>query len=185
MKFDRMVPMNKNRLLMLGLATVTIVGSLVTQLPSSQAVTATTNFACDKFEGKPATVARTKKGNVPIVVWNSEDFSESGFPPQVRCQQVSARFQTLYRRGQLKYITAGTLNKLPVICGTKQMGTTCNKQNLLYTLKPNADPQLVIKRLMMIRNRATSRGIEESAATPTDNLNHTNSIELNWLEDGE
>ncbi len=184
MKFDRVAPVNKHQILTLGLATVTIAGGMVAQIPSIQAVTATMNFACDKFEGKPATVARTKKGNVPIVVWHSEDFSEAGFTPQVRCQQVSARFQTLYRNGQLKYITAGTLNKLPVICGTKQMSTTCNRQNLLYTLKPNADPQLVIKRLMMVRNRATSRGIEESASIPTASKDN-NSIELNWLEEAE
>ena len=178
MKFDRV-----NQFLMLGLATVTMVGSMAIQVPSSQALTAATSFVCDSFEGRPATVAKTKNGTVPIVIWHSEGFSESGFTPQVRCKQVSARFQTLYRTGQLKYITAGTLNHLPVICATKKLNNPCSKQNLLYTLKRDADPQLVIKKLMMVRNRATSRGIEESAAIPANSS--TNSIEVDWLEEGE
>ncbi len=181
MKFLRVISDRSNQWLMLGLATVAMVGEGTLFMPSSQALTAATSFVCGKAEGKPATVARTKKGDVPIVIWSSEGFSEAGFTPQVRCQQVSARFQTMYRSGQLKYITAGTLNNLPVICATKQQNTTCDRQNLLYTLKANADPQLVIKKLMMVRNRATSRGLEESAALPT--ATSAKSIELNWLED--
>ena len=182
MKFLRVAFGQQHRLLMLCLATVTMVGESTLLMPSSQAVkTATTNFICGKFEGKPATVARTKKGDIPIVIWSSEGFSGSGFTPQVRCQQVSVRFQLMYRSGQLKYITAGTVNNLPVICATKQISSSCNQQNLLYTLKPNSDPQQVIKRLTMIRNRATSRGLEESGAFQPDNM--SNSIEVGWLEE--
>jgi hypothetical protein len=168
---------------MLCVATAIAIGETTLLMPSSHAVTAATNFACSKFEGKPATVARTKKGEIPIVIWSSERFSDSGFTPQVRCQQVSARFQTLYRSGMLKYITAGTLNNLPAICATKQQSGSCSSQNLLYTLKPNSDPQLVIKKLMMVRNRATSRGLEESASLPT--TTSAQSIDLNWLEEDD
>jgi hypothetical protein len=182
MKFLRVAFGQKHRLLMLCLATTTMVGENVVRVPSSQAVkSATTNFTCSKFEGKPATVARTKKGEIPIVIWSSEGFSQSGFTPQVRCQKVSARFQMMYRSGQLKYITAGTVNNLPVICATKEIGNSCSQQNFLYTLKPNADPQQVIKRLTMIRNRATSRGLEESASFQSDSS--SNSIAVTWLEE--
>lgn len=174
----------QHRLLMLCLAAATMVGENVMLMPASQAVkTATTNFTCSKFEGKPATVARTKKGDVPIVIWSSEGFSQSGFTPQVRCQKVSARFQMMYRSGQLKYITAGTVNNLPVICATKQIDSSCDRQNFLYTLKPDSDPQQVIKRLTMIRNRASSRGLEESASSQPDNS--SNSIAVTWLEEEE
>jgi hypothetical protein len=172
----------QHRLLMLCLAAATMVGENVMLMPASQAVeTATTNFTCSKFEGKPATVARTKKGDIPIVIWSSEGFSQSGFTPQVRCQQVSARFQMMYRSGQLKYITAGNVNNLPVICATKQIDSSCDRQNFLYTLKSDADPQQVIKRLTMIRNRASSRGLEESASSQPDNS--SNSIAVTWLEE--
>jgi Circadian oscillating protein COP23 len=181
MKIWQVASFSTHKTLSLGLATLTVVSGSILAAPSSQALTATTSFVCGQSNGKPATVARTKKGDVPIVVWSSEALSGSGFTPQVRCQQVSARFQSLYRNGQLKYITAGTMNKLPVVCATKQVASTCNQQNLLYTLKPNADPQQVIKRLMAIRNRATSRIVEESAATPTNTP--TNSIDLDWLSE--
>jgi Circadian oscillating protein COP23 len=168
------------QLLMLCLATTAMIGESAFFSSPSQAVTAATSFVCGKSEGKPATVARTKKGDVPIVVWSSEGFSKSGFTPQVRCQQVSARFQSLYRSGQLKYITAGEINKVPVLCATKEQTGKCTQQNLLYTLKAGANPQTVIKNLMNVRNRATNRGLEESAGKED-----SSSIEVNWLEGEE
>lgn len=164
-----------------GLASVLVLASSLSFTPSSQAVTATTSFVCGKTNGKPATVARTKKGDVPIVVWSSEEMSSSGYTPQIRCQQVSARFQSLYKSGQLKYITAGTLNQKPVVCATKQQNSPCTNQNLLYTLKANSDPQQVIQRLTAIRNRSTSRGLEESASMSSSTASG-NSIEVDWLE---
>jgi hypothetical protein len=94
------------KLLTLGLATI---GILVWNggLPqSSGGVTATSKFVCGTADGKPATIAKTKKGDVPIVVWHSAVFSDSGFTPEVRCRQVSKRFQTLYRNGQLQHFPA-------------------------------------------------------------------------------
>lgn len=181
MKFLQTTAFSTHQLLMLSLATITAIGSNLGLMPSSQAITATTSFICGKSDGKPATVARTRKGDVPIVIWSSEGFSEAGFTPQVRCQQVSARFQSLYRSGQLKYITAGTLNQQPVVCATKKVNSSCSSQNLLYTLKPNADPQQVIRKLTAIRNRSSSKGLEESSPrlVPTD----SNSVELDWLDE--
>lgn len=181
MKLLQVANFSAHRFLMLSLVTIAAVSSSSLFAPSSQALTATTNFVCAKSDGKPATVARTKKGDVTLVIWSSEGFSEAGFTPQVRCQQVSARFQSMYRSGQLKFISAGTLNKIPVICATTQVSSTCNQQNLLYTLKPESDPQLVIKRLMAIRNRATSKGVLELAISSTSTA--ANSIDLSWLED--
>jgi hypothetical protein len=158
-----------HRIATLSLAAIAALSSSITLVPASHAL--------------PATVARTKKGDVPIVVWSSEEFSSSGFNPQTRCQQVSARFQSLYRSGQLKYITAGTINKLPVVCATKQLKGACDRQNLLYTLKPNSDASLAIKKLTAIRNRATSIVIEESGKPPSTNDAQATSIDLDWLEE--
>lgn len=180
MKFLQLDTCVSSRHLGLGLASVIVLASAVSLAPSSHAVTATISFACGKANGKPATVARTKKGDVPLVVWSSEGFSDSGFTPQVRCQQVSARFQSLYKSGQLKYITAGKIDRMPVVCATKKQNSTCNSQNLLYTLKPNSDPQLIIQRLTAIRNRSTSQGLEESAGLPSETT--SNSVDLDWLE---
>ncbi len=171
-----------NRLANLTLAAIAVVSSNIAFVPASQA-TATTSFVCGTSNGKPATIAKTKKGDITIVVWSSEDFSGSGFNPQTRCQQVSARFQSMYRSGQLKYITAGTVNNMPVVCATKQLKGVCNPQNQLYTLKPNADPKLTISKLMAIRNRATSSIIEESGKLPSTSEAQNTSIDIDWLEE--
>jgi hypothetical protein len=176
MKFLPVMSDRSTQFLMLCLATAAMVGENTLLSLPSQAVTATTSFVCGKVNGTPATVARTKTGDVPIVIWRSEEWSKSGFTPQVRCQQVSARFQSLYRSGRLKYITAGSIGKTPVICATIEKTGACTQQNLLYTLKPGANPQLVISKLMQVRNRATSVGTEESAEQP-------NSFDVNWFED--
>ena len=50
-------------------------------------------FFCGMSEGKPATIVRTARGNVPLIVWSNEAFSASGWTPKRRCEDVSARFQ--------------------------------------------------------------------------------------------
>jgi Circadian oscillating protein COP23 len=178
MKILPITPISLRQILAMGVSTLAIISSnLLLSVPASQALTATTSFVCGKSEGKPATIARTKRGDFPIIFWSSEAMSDAGFTPQVRCQQVSARFQSLYRSGRLKAVTTGKLNNQLVVCATNK-ASLCNAQNLLFTLKSNSDPQQVIKRLNAIRNRASSRGIEESAATPS-----SNSIDLDWLND--
>ena len=178
MKFTNAVYYKTRQLTILCLATGTMTGQAIFSIAPSQAVTATTNFVCGKLQGIPATVAKTKKGDVPIIIWKSGELNKSGYNPEVRCQQVSARFQTLYRSGQLKYLTAGKLNNLPVICATIDKISNCTNTNLLYTLKPNESAPLVIKKLQSIRNQATNRGVDESGSITSDR-----SVNLDWLED--
>jgi hypothetical protein len=139
-------------------------------------------FACAQTSGKYATVAKTKKGEVPIIAWESDDYSGSGFTPQVRCKKVSDRFQSLYTSGQLKYITIGKIKNLAVVCGTTSAKATCTPKNVLYTLKPTADPQKVLSQLRNLRNRATRSAVEESASRPGEE-EQANSIDTEWLED--
>ncbi len=162
---------------MLSLATVTMTGQSILLMPPSHAVTATTNFVCGKSQGIHATLAQTKKGDVPIILWKSEKLSKSGYNPKLRCQQVSARFQTLYRSGQLKYLTVGTLNDLPVICATANNSSTCGQENLLYTLRKEENAESVIKNLQNIRNRANNKPADEHGSIESDR-----SVKLDWLE---
>ncbi len=172
--------MKLSRLSMPILVSISIAGMNITA--ANQAVAVETSFVCGTYENKPATIAKTARGDVPIVVWSSAEFSESGFTPTVRCKQVSARFQSFYRSGQLKYITIGTINKLPALCATKQLGNTCNSQNLLYTLKPTSNPQQVIKKLMMLQNQSTAPVVVESFTPREIDQADPNSIDLKWLE---
>ncbi len=132
------------------LSILSIVSTNIPLVSSRQGNTPPAKFVCGIYNGEFATIAKTKNGDVPIVIWNSERFSNAGFTPQIRCKQVSTRFETLYRSGQLKHITAGTVNKMPAICATKQTSGKCTPRNLLYTLKSTEDPY---SRVMMLRNR--------------------------------
>ena len=92
-------------------------------------------ISCMNADGVPSTVVQTKTGKqVPIIYWKSQTFSGSGWTPERRCQEVSARFQSYHSSGTLKYITTGRMNGLPVICVARTDGGAC--AGLLYTLKP-------------------------------------------------
>jgi hypothetical protein len=63
---------------------------------------------------------------------------------------VSERFQKAYTQGSLNYITAGTVNKLPVICATATK-SPCDNNNILFTLEPKDDPNKVLQQLFDVR----------------------------------
>jgi Circadian oscillating protein COP23 len=101
----------------------------------------------------PTTFAQTKRGNVPVIRWQSTFFSSSNlYTPQKRCEEVSRRFQKYYSEGTLAYLTAGQMNAQNVICVSEEYGGPC--QGLLLTLEPKDNPQTVLKDLLSARNRA-------------------------------
>jgi Circadian oscillating protein COP23 len=101
----------------------------------------------------PTTFAYTKRGNVPVIRWESTFFSSSNvYTPQKRCEEVSRRFQKYYSEGTLAYLTAGQMNAQNVICVSDEYGGPC--QGLLLTLEPKDNPQAVLKDLLNARNRA-------------------------------
>jgi hypothetical protein len=169
------------KLLTLAIATFGILAAQGISPQTSEAETAAQKFACSFADGKFVTVAKTKKGDVPIISWESDDFSGSGFTPKVRCQKVSSRFQTMYSTGQLKYLTVGKIKNQSVVCGTKQANGSCTDRTVLYTLKPTADPQKVLRQLQTIRNRASKQTVEESA--PSQSNVPSNSIDTDWLDE--
>jgi hypothetical protein len=147
----------------------------------------TANFACTRYEGRLATVIKTKRGNVPVVVWDSNIFANAGYQPLARCQLVTQRFQNFHSSGKLKYLTAGRVRNLPVICATTQASTNCTAQNMLFTLKPGSAPQSVLQQLNNIRNRsASSRVVEESGGGLPQNPSTADSVDMeDWLKFAE
>ncbi|ACB50427.1 hypothetical protein cce_1077 [Crocosphaera subtropica ATCC 51142] len=141
------------------LATLATVGATVAIShfgfnPSIQAKNVGTNFLCQNWQGVPATLAKTPdQESVPVLVWQSDYFSDSGYDPSTRCQLVSGRFQYFYNSGQLKYLTTGRMNRMPVVCVTQKQGGSC--EGLLFTLKPGSDPTQALKQLMAVRVHAS------------------------------
>ncbi|MBC6477784.1 MAG: hypothetical protein GDA56_08335 [Hormoscilla sp. GM7CHS1pb] len=55
----------------------------------------------------PASMARTARGDVPIIHWVSTWSSGSGWTPQRRCDPVSQKFQRYHENGTLEYMRTG------------------------------------------------------------------------------
>jgi Circadian oscillating protein COP23 len=140
-------------------------------------------FTCTDISGRLATAVKTKKGNVPLVYWDSAVFSSAGFSAQVRCQKVTQRFTSLYGSGQLKYLAVGTVRSQPVICGLKSSKSSCNSENMLFTVKPGSDPRIVLRQLNAVRNRAAnSAAVNESSAPIASNPSTDTQVDVeDWL----
>lgn len=102
----------------------------------------------------PTTIARTQRGNVLMIHWKSNFFTNglSGYTPESRCIEVSRRFQTFYSTGNLSYLTTGKINDQNVICVAEEYGGSC--KGLLLTLEPKDNPQQVLRDLMDVRINA-------------------------------
>ncbi len=127
-----------------------------------------TTFFCGVCDGVPVTFARTSRGYVPVIRWVSAHFSGSGYTPEKRCQEVSARFQTYYNSGTLNYVTAGRMNGQPVVCVADRAGGGC--RGLLFTLKPGSDANSTVRQLFEIRDRSAGP-LEEVYARVYINMN--------------
>lgn len=112
-----------------------------------------TRFYCAVSSGIPTTMAVTSKGKtVPIIRWKSGAFSDAGWDPGRRCNEVSSRFEEYRQQGRLRFLTTGRLNGLPVICTTDKEGGACD--GLLYTLKPGQNASVTLRSLLDIRTKA-------------------------------
>jgi hypothetical protein len=111
-------------------------------------------FYCGtSYDGVPTTFANTPRGAISVVRWVSWHFTDSGYSPERRCQEVSGRFQTYKNNGTLNYITTGVMNGQPVVCVSGANGGGC--QGLLFTLKPGSNASRVVQQLFDIRAGAS------------------------------
>ncbi len=110
-------------------------------------------FFCAIRNGIPTTIARTSRGYVSLIIWSNNYFSSSGYSPQQRCKEVSARFDRFYKNGTLNYLMAGKINGFPVVCVTTHLGGDCKE--ILFTLKPGSSPELALRHLLDYRRMAT------------------------------
>jgi hypothetical protein len=133
----------------LGIASLTALG--MTAIFDRPSFAQSTTFFCGMSGNVPTTLARMANGETREVIrWVSYHFSDSGYDPQTRCEQVSSRFQTNYDRGYLDFITAGYLNGLPAICAGNG-SSPCSSDRLLFTLKPEQDAAREIQQLFNIK----------------------------------
>lgn len=153
-----------------------IAGLVATQVPilSAQTTLAQSTASVASFEcltqGTYATVAVKKDGAVsdPIIVWSTGQFSESGYTPERRCQEVKTRLNNALSQngGTLSglYITAGRVNGMPVLCAVNNKRGGCNENNMLFTLKKENNPNRVLETMNTVSGSGTP--MQESGGQP-------------------
>lgn len=152
---------------------------VATQLPlfvaqRSMAQSSPASFEC-RQDGYYVTVAVRNNGAVsdPLIVWTTDEFSEAGYPPSVRCSEVTSRLNKALsdNGGTLSglFLTAGRVNGLPVLCTVNNTGAGCNNNNVLFTLKRENNPNQVIQKLFAASNSSGS-AIQQSGGQSYVNL---------------
>jgi len=135
----------------LSLATLAV--SIIAFRPMPASAAGAQKFTCGIRNGVPTTFAVMPNGRqIPMVRWVSDTFTGSGWSPQRRCEEVSARFTNLNEQGSLRYLTTGQLNGMNVICVSLTKGDRCS--DLVYTLKPNQNPTATLRKLFSVRSLA-------------------------------
>lgn len=140
-------------------AIVLSLGATLTLDRLSYAQARTYTCVMDRSSKVPATLVRTPRGNIPIILW------VNNFPPltpQQRCEDVSARFQRFADNHLLKYLRTGTVNGQSVICVATYQGGTCPNENVLITLPPRSDANQVLERLLDLRRHAAGKPLKLS-----------------------
>lgn len=110
-------------------------------------------FVCEQnSKGTPTTFAIALNGEKrEFINWRSDQFTLAGYPPQVRCEQVTGRMSQYVISGAARYLSHGTMNNQPVICVTDKKGGGCT--GLLYTLKPHQDARGTLRDLLELNRR--------------------------------
>jgi len=103
-------------------------------------------------KGLPTTFVRKPDGSkTKLVIWETEFFTRSGYPPQVRCEEVSPRFDGAYQSGGLNnYLTATKMDNQDVICTAKTLSSGCDQ--LLITLRPGDNSKAILEHLSNLLN---------------------------------
>ncbi len=110
-------------------------------------------YVCEVSQGIPITYARTPTETVEFIGWQSQAFNNSGYTPQRRCQEVTARFQKHSDAGNLRFITTGKVNNQNVMCVAQKKGGNCISDGLLLTFESKDDPQKVLAELFNVSTR--------------------------------
>ena len=149
-----------------GILAFSFLGLLNSQSPASAKAN---TFTCVQQAGVPTTVANMSDGKqIPMIRWTSNIFSDDGWTPRRRCQEVSARFTEYNNVDQLRYLTTGKINGMNVICIALNKGDRCS--GLVYTLKPGQNPTQTLHRLF---------GVQRTATGPLNETSERSYIDIN------
>ena len=130
-------------------------GATITQVSYAQS----NKFFCGMSEDVPVTLVRTSRGNIPMIRW-VDTYFQPPWTPRQRCEEISFRFQRFYDNGTLNFLRAGKLGSQNVLCVASQQDGPCLHNGILVTLKPDANPQDTLQRLLDYRSASGSGHID-------------------------
>ena len=115
-------------------------------------------YHCQKINDTYGIYSRVTRGDMKIMDF-TRDVSEE-WSVESRCQEVAQRFQRYYGNETLRYIGAGNVNDLPVLCAVIERGDDCSNDNILVTLPPDKVPHEEARKLMDTRGLGNGIVIE-------------------------
>ena len=122
----------------IGFVALAVISGL-TQHSQAQQTRRLASFYCGTDNGKAATIAdHPGRGEVTLIIWESEYFIKAGYNPQRRCREVSDNFQHFQQTGDLSKIVPGRTNNQPVLCAVGSLSNytgNCPSSNVLMTLR--------------------------------------------------
>lgn len=133
------------------------------------------SFICVKAANKWTTVVQTTSRpneNVAFIVWESNAFATArlnnkSYDNQNRCQLVSTRLNSLFQKGQLEFITSGTVGGQPVICGTRSNKESCTPDNIIFTLRKSDQANAIIKQFYDLQRGLSNQPIYQTKRLPS------------------
>ncbi|MBV9386555.1 MAG: COP23 domain-containing protein [Chroococcidiopsidaceae cyanobacterium CP_BM_ER_R8_30] len=159
-------------------AAQTSLAALATGTTPSTSHLISTTFRCVRDHTSFVTIAqRGDRITPPVITWNS---TLGNYSPQERCQLVSQKLTAVVAQnaGKLSNLVllAGFVNRQSVICVVNDVQPTCNRSNVLFTLRPeNATrPDEVLARLHNFSVSGNGASVLESGSLdslPLEGLN--------------
>jgi Circadian oscillating protein COP23 len=145
------------------LATTAIsLGATATFSQPGLAQTESNTYFCGRSsDGVWTTFAKNYNNKkIPIIRWVR---TLGEYTPQVRCREVSARFQSAYSKKILNFLTTGISFGQAVICATSEHGGPCNQ--ILFTLKSPKQASSVVQSLIDLGYRARGPILQSGGAS--------------------
>ncbi len=116
-------------------------------------------FFCGTSDGVPATFVHTSRGDIPMIHW-VDTYFQAHLTPRQRCEQISERFQQFYNKNTLNFLKTGIYNRQNVLCVASYQDGPCLPQGILVTLKPDANPEDTLQRLLDYRSASGAGHID-------------------------
>lgn len=140
----------------------------LTQHSQAQQSRGFASFYCGTDKGKAATIANhPTRGEITLIIWESDYFIKAGYDPQRRCREVSDKFELFQQTGDLSKIVPGRANNQSVLCAIGSLSNytgNCPNFNILMTLKPRDNPQSMVNQIATLNLKNSVDPLRHSAS---------------------